>query len=379
MHTAAMSTLGELLVLLHDASERARPATLTVVDWRHASRSEEAFRRFMAARSGALVHGVPGRGTGNEESSWSTRLAFEGPTRFREEAAGVQAGTRFLVRDGERWASWDEDWGAVTSESAEDEGARSSSYGFLLDPSPLTAVLRFEPGGPTEVAGRPAVRVTATPRPDDGSGLAALFRVGGAGADAIELAVDAERGALLRVEATIDGAPFHRLEVTAIDFGPLAPGALDLSLPDGVEATAGWFRPLRLELHELPAQAPFPVFVPGDLPDGWRLHESLLVPGHEHPPVEASVSLVYGSRDGGSVVTVRERAAGAEPDEWLTWMRDDGLERADAGAHVEPRHHVRLERDGTVVELAGQDAELLGQLARALVPAPTAPPRLRNE
>ena len=68
------------------------------------------------------------------------------------------------MRDGERWASWDEDWGAVTSESAEDEGARSSSYGFLLDPSPLVAVLRFEPGGPTEVAGRPAVRVTATPR-----------------------------------------------------------------------------------------------------------------------------------------------------------------------------------------------------------------------
>ena len=374
-----MASLGELLVLLHDASVRARPATLTVVDWRHASRSEEAFRRFMAQRSATPVPGAAGRGAGKEESSWSTRLAFESPTRFREEAAGVQAGTRFLVRDGERWASWDEDWGAVTSESADDEGPRSSSYGLLLDPSPLAAVLRFDPVGATEVAGRPAVRATATPRPDDGTGLAALLRVGAAGADTIELAVDAERGALLRAEATIDGDPFHRLEVTAIEYGPLPAGALDLSLPDGVEATAGWFRPLRLELHELPAAAPFPVFVPGVLPDGWRLHESLLVPAHEHPPVEGSVSLVYGSRDGGYAVTIRERAAGAEPEEWLVWTPDDGLERADAGEYVEPRHHVRLERDGTLVELAGQDADLLGRLARGLVPAPTAPPRLPNE
>jgi hypothetical protein len=203
--------------------------------------------------------------------------------------------------------------------------------------------------------------------------------MGAAGADAIELAVDAERGALLRAEATIDGEPFHRLEVTAIEYGPLPAGSLDLSLPEGVEATAGWFRPLRLELHELPAATPFPVLIPGSLPGGWRLHESLLVPANDHPPVEASVGLVYGSRDGGYSVTIRERAAGAEPEEWLAWTPDDGLERADAGEHVEPRHHVRLERDGTLVELSGQDAELLGQLARGLVPAPTAPPRLHDE
>ena len=202
-----MSTLGELLVLFHDASERA-PA-------RDADRRRLAPRvaergGVPALHGGALRHArarvrAAGRGAGNEESSWSTRLAFEGPTRFREEAAGVQAGTRFLVRDGERWASWDEDWGAVTSESAEDEGARSSSYGFLLDPTRCPPSSASRPAARPRSRGAPRWRVTAARR-DDGSGLAALFRVGGAGADAIELAVDAERGALLRVEATIDGA-----------------------------------------------------------------------------------------------------------------------------------------------------------------------------
>ena len=266
-----------------------------------------------------------------------------------------------------------------TSEAADDEGARSASSAFLLAPSPLAAVLRLETGGPTEVAGRPAWSATATPRPDEGGGLGALYHALGAGADAIELAVDAERGALLRAVALLDGEPFHRLEVTEIEYGALPEETFDLSLPDGVAPAAGWFRPRRLPLHELGAQAPFPVFVPAELPDGWRLHESLLIPGREHPPVEAAVSLVYGSRDGGYVVTLDQRSADAERDEWLVWSSEDGLERADAGEHVQPRHHVRVERDGTLVALAGSDAELLGQLARALAPAPTAPPRLENE
>ena len=58
-------------------------------------------------------------------------------------------------------------------------------------------------------------------------------------------------------------------------------------------------------------------------------------------------------------------------------MTDD-LEIADAGEHVEPRHHVRVERHGTLVELSGSDAELLAELARALVPASSEPPRLTN-
>ena len=63
------------------------------------------------------------------------------------------------------------------------------------------------------------------------------------------------------------------------------------------------------------------------------------------------------------------------PREWLDWARDGELQIADAGAHVEPRHHVRVEREGTLVELSGPDPSLLRDLARTLVPAPTEPPR----
>jgi hypothetical protein len=374
-----MATLGEILALLHEATDRARPARLTVIEWRHGPRSEEAFRRFMALRhpgSAAMMSVGGGHGGVPEESSWTTTLSFEAQTRFREEAAGVQAGKRYLVRDGDRWASWDADWGAQTSETAEEQGARSATYGLLLDPNPLLGVLRLGSASPTEVAGRAAWQVTAVPR-DEETGTGALFRVG-PGADTIELAIDAERGALLRSEAFLAGEPFHRLEVTEIAYGPLPADALELALPEGVEPAASAFAPLRLELHELPARTPFPVFVPARVPDGWRLQESLLVPGRVTPPVEAEVSLVYGSRGGGYAVTVRERSATAERDDWLTWEESVGLEVADAGEHVEPRHYVRVERDGTVIELAGGDPILLAELAGELIPAPTEPPRLGN-
>jgi len=375
-----MAPLGAILELLHRAAERAQPARLTVVEWRHGPRSEEAFGRFMALRhpGSAGVVSVGGRHGGvPDESSWTTTLSFETPTRFREEAAGAQAGRRYLVRDGDRWVSWDADWGAQTSESAEEQGARSAAYGFLLDANPLVAALTLASGSPTEVAGRAAWQVRAVPR-DDETATGALFRVG-PGADTIQLAIDAERGALLRSESFLAGEPFHRLEVLEIAYGPLPADALELALPEGVEPAASAFAPLRLELHELPARTPFSVFVPSRVPDGWRLHESLLVPGRATPPVEAEVSLVYGSSDGGYALTVRERSAAAERDDWLAWTSEGDLEVADAGEHVEPRHYVRVERAGTVVELAGSDRSLLAELARALVPAPTEPPQLGNE
>jgi hypothetical protein len=92
--------------------------------------------------------------------------------------------------------------------------------------------------------------------------------------------------------------------------------------------------------------------------------------------VEAEISLVYTSLDGAYAVTVSERAAGGAARGWLEWQQDGDHEVADLGEHAEPRHHVRVERDGTVVELSGSDATLLAGLARALAPAPTEPPRL---
>ena len=376
-----MASVGEILELLHIAGERARPARLTVVDWRHGPRSEAAFNRFMALRrdgGGSVAHATSARADTPAESSWTTTLALESPTRFREEAAGAQAGRRYLVRDGDRWVSWDADWGAHTSESTEERGARDATYAHLLDPNALTVALRIGPGAPTRAAGRTAWRVTATPRDEDESATGALFRVG-PGAEQIELTIDAERGALLRSEACLGGEPFHRLEVTEIEYGALPADSFALELPPGVEPAGDPFVPRWLPLHEVQAEVPFVVFAPARLPESWRLQGSLLVPGRGQPPIEPEVSLMYASGNGAYTVTLRERAATAERDDWLEWTSDGELDAADAGEHVEPRHHARVERAGTLVELSGSDAILLAQLVRALAPAPTRPPRLENE
>jgi hypothetical protein len=380
MQNRRVGALGQILELLHDAGERARPARLTVVEWRHGPRSSAAFERYMAARRGpgsAAMQAVSSPGAlAPDETTWTTTLALESETRFREEAAGVQAGKRSLVRDGDRWASWDSDWGAVTSESEQEGGPPSSTYAFLLDPVGVLGSFRLEPSGHTEVAGRDAWRVRATARPEpEGSG-AVLFRLG-PGADRVDLAVDAERGALLRSEAFLGDQPFHRLEVTEIAFGPSPSETFDLTLPEGVDASGGWPRPQRLPLHELAATAPFAVFVPGRVPDGWRLVERLFTAGRERPPVEPEVFLGYMSREGAYEVSVRQRSSSSTREEWLRWQTgDDGLEVADAGEHVEPRHHVRVERDGTLVELSGSDPTLLVELARSLAPAPAEGPHL---
>jgi hypothetical protein len=377
MQNRRVGALGEILELLHDAGERARPARLTVVEWRHGPRSSAAFERYMAARQGlgsAGMH-VSSRGEPTpDETSWTTTLVLESDARFREEAAGVQAGRRSLVRDGERWASWDSDWGAVTSESEQEGGPPSSTYAFLLDPVGVLGSFLLEPAGHAEVAGRHAWRVRAKARAEPEGSV--LFRLG-PGADRVDLAVDAERGTLLRSEAFLGDEPFHRLEVTEITFGPSPSGTFDLTLPEGVVASGGWPRPQRLALHELAATAPFAVFAPDRVPEGWRLVERLFTAGRERPPVEPEVFLGYMSREGAYEVSVRQRSSSSTRAEWLDWQPGDGgLEVADAGENVEPRHHVRVERDGTLVELSGPDPTLLLQLARSLAPAPADAPHL---
>ena len=376
-----MTRLGEVLELLHGAGERARPARLTVVEWTHRSRSAAAFDRFMAEHhgrhAGAAVTHIASAGSAPaapQETSRTTRLALESPTRYREESAGVQAGKRYQVRDGERWVVWDADWGAVTDETEQEGAPPAASYAFLLDPVAIVGAYRLEAAGTVEVAGRAAQSVRAVPRTGAEGATAIVFGLG-PGADELELAVDAERGALLRADARLRGEPFRRLEVTEIAFGPIHAEAIEPALPPGVVAS-GWLRPERLPLHELQRAAPFRVLAPARIPDGWRLVESLFTAARAQPAIEAEVSLVYASPDGAYTVGVGQRAASATRRDWLEWTRDGELALADAGEHAEPRYHVRVERDGTLVELAGSDLTLLRDLARALAPAPAEAPRL---
>jgi hypothetical protein len=364
-----VASLGDLLVLLHDAAQRARPARLTVTEWRHGPRSAEAWDRYLRARHGSTF--APASDPADDaqaESSWSVRLHYDGPERYREEAAGRQAGHRYVVRDGPRWLSWDADWGVVSSDSEPEGGPLSSSVAFLLDPVVLVGAFRFDDPRAVELVGRPALHVSARPRDAWDQGGPGVFRLG-PGADQVELTFDAETGALLRSESRIDGKPFHRLDVNEIDYASSPPETFAVEPPPGHDEPPGpWMRPRRLPLHELAASAPFVLLVPSRVPDGWRLGDAQLLDGRERPRVEATAFLDYSSRDGAYALAIRERSARVDA--------DTAAETTDRGETVTPRFVVTLVRSGTWVELQGDDRELLVDLVRALEPAPTEPPRL---
>ena len=71
----------------------------------------------------------------------------------------------------------------------------------LLDPANFLPGFDLRITGATEAAGRPAIAVSATPRPR-GAGHVELFP---AGADDLSLVVDRERGVILRFEASTRG------------------------------------------------------------------------------------------------------------------------------------------------------------------------------
>jgi hypothetical protein len=359
-----MATLGDVLVLVHNASSRARPAQLTVTEWRHGPRSARAWDAYMSARHPtAYVRAVDPSPEAPVESRWTVRLTYDAPERFREESAGRQAGVRYLVRNGDRWLTWDADWGLVTSESEPEGGPPASSFGFLLDPVELSAAYRF--GTPVEgtLAGRLTLSVSAATR--DEGGLSAVIRVG-AGADDVELSFDAETGALLRSEATIGGEPFHRIEVTEIEYAPAPAETFALEPPVGHQGAPGrWARPVELPLHELATQVPFTVLVPARVPDGWRVSSAQFLDGRQHPRLETTVYLDYASPEGAYNVGIRERASDDA---------DTPPDIVDNGPTVAPRFVVSLVQAGTWVEMSSTERELLLAFSRELVPAPIRPP-----
>ena len=165
----------------HGAAERARPARLTVVEWRHGPRSEEAFGRFMALRhpGSAGMVSVGGRHGGvPDESSWTTHALVRGARRGsgRRRPACRRAGATSCgtATAGSRGTPTGERRRANRPRSRARDGRPTAS---CSTPTRSLAALTLASGSPTEVAGRAAWQVTAVPR-DDETGTGALFRVG---------------------------------------------------------------------------------------------------------------------------------------------------------------------------------------------------------
>jgi outer membrane lipoprotein-sorting protein len=381
-----VATLGDVLELLHGAYDRFETVRLVAHDWQHVARSSRARKRF-SAESGGTAYATIGltREAAPETTEGIVRLWFEKPDRIREEREGDLRGAVLGICDGERWWMYSPESGARSNEDDVSFGSGvGQQYEPFLDPSVLSPGLIFEPLDETFVAGRRALRVSARPRGRKrGSPHQVLLL--GVGADEYELAIDGERGVLLRTQARIDGEEFSLHEVTEIAFDESFAPETFVFVPPAGEIVRGVRASLhrRLTIEEAVALAPFTVFVPRAIGPGWRLTVHFF-PGEERPASPASVAIHYWRDDASHQLNMTQTALEArDPFAGFEWedvdrggarLRTWTAERDGDAMAV----RVQFERGGTRITISSNDLDLdrLIELADMLVPAPAEPPSL---
>jgi len=388
--------LGEVLAALHGATPRWQTLHARVRHWNHAQRRHEAFRAHAEERQGRRNSGFSSISVGStdrEPDPETTMLAelWLSGDNVRSEESGPGGERGLLVRRGELWWRYSSRNGAISNEREEDRhvstGGLSETFGVLWEPWQVAGNLELEPAGETEVAGRGAWLVHARPRPDTDGRSAFDLHALGMGADEYELAVDRERGILLRVASRHGGLDFSVMEVEHVELDePIADEVFVFEAPDGVvvRSLEEAHRPPRsAPLHEVAAAAEFEVWAPVGMAKGWMASAMLF--GDE----DGQVHLSYHRTDAGATsVNINEAPAdrwgpiGYNPDDpdWATETHGGRemrvLRRSRRGMH--PVEIVNLVLGGTRIELQARNLALdqVIELAASLEQAPTEPPPL---
>jgi hypothetical protein len=232
---------------------------------------------------------------------------------------------------------------------------------FLLRPWALLPSYRFEPRGSTEIAGRAAIDVRAQLRP----GRRVRHLPGFSwGADEHRLAVDRERGALLRVAAFMDGDEYDVTEVTEVAFDqPIDPEIFSFEAPAGVQVITAedearrtrerFPRPRRNGLEVMAKQARFVLFAPPA--DGRPLGDRSTC--FDDDCVTARYTQLWGDESHAFDVVLRPEVGDATPLETLSEAADGQLV-------------ARTVRDGTSIEVSSRTLgrERLLELVATLEP-----------
>ena len=380
-----MTDLAELFELWNAAPESFDTLRATIRHWQDTELQEEALEREMTRSeergdsSNMVVIGVSD-GEEPNESEQTVRLWLERPGRVREELGGEYSQTRVL--NGQKLWVRASALGVIEQDVGGDSGF-SGHHAILFSPLMIPAGAEVELGGPSTVAGRAGIAVHASPRKKVeviGLGL------GAGGADEFELVVDSERGILLRIEARLGGAPFDIVEFVEIAFDEqLDPGLFELSLEPGErvrspeELAAG--REHGLTVEQAAARASFPVFIPDPV---WPGAPAMVVYSkpQQQPPSPESVHIHYSHHETKRQFSLDEKPTGT-PEAVPAGFQPVDLDGVQAWVWAPANQRrfmpvrVRLERDGTQVELSSQELgrdELL-DIARRLVPASAEPPR----
>lgn len=188
-------------------------------EWVDEEGSKEAFLRSVPPGAVVSSRGIPG--PADRDPRWSVWVRQ--PGQSRADFGGAHQRRFLVIVDGDRvCASHPMGGGYRISEHHRGQTAGLGPAGDLLRPRHLLAALDLEVTGRSRLLGRAVIIVRGRPRPStDRRGPGPLM-----GADEVELAVDEERGVLLRLEARFDGAPYRRIVVTTVAFDEDLDGAL---------------------------------------------------------------------------------------------------------------------------------------------------------
>lgn len=319
-----MGELGDILLRMLEARDRLRTVRLVLC---------ESAERELLRRAEARVYGeddpIEDEEPDDRRPSRSV-IWFESGVGYREEPEG-----RPQEAD-------------VATEGSDPHTIRPGQE--FLDSRQLIEALRFEHMGHTTIAGRDAHLLRAWPA-GRAMGPFALLAVG-EGADSYELAIDAERGLLLRSIAFLDDREFSRREVVEIAFDETFPPGL-FTAPDDPEDGFDWRAATGqpVSLQEAAARASFRVFAPAELGPGW-VSEMVYEPADDDVP--ETVTLIAVHAGGIHRLSVVQQATGSALDELealhTTWRSDthggEGIRLGERSAEPGFRA-VEAERDGT--------------------------------
>ncbi len=220
-----MDTLRDILELLYSAYERFSTIQATSRTWYDVVRVREGWERWAAQQppgSVAVLEPLEADAAAAARpapaiSEWVERLWLHKPARCRYESGLAGERPDAIIR------------GDCVHQVSSPPESPGMWFGEMLDPAPLIPYLWLQPLGRAVYAGREAIRVRGVPRRKLAEGISpALLWLS---ADEYDLLVDAERGVLLRITASMDGAAFAGTELVRVVF--------DEAIPDSVLTSSG--------------------------------------------------------------------------------------------------------------------------------------------
>jgi hypothetical protein len=362
----------ELIELMHTSVRRWETLHARGWEWRHSTRSREAWQRNLPEGAQRLTSGAASVDEHEpDETAEPWELWLAKPDMIRAEFVVGDETVTAVIR-GETWWSW-----APARDARTNAGDPHSSHGIgpgeiLLDPAGILPALEFNLLGEETFAARLVVAVSAVPisveRSDEDYRDWSFATHGlGYGADDYRLRIDAERGVVLRSEARFDGEPFRTISIDHISFDEVF--GVETFTPPESERFEQVTVPLHIPVEKLTEHVSFTVLVP------------------EHPPIAAEGAEIQAAeQDSPEQVVIGYQSHFMNEDDhafWLVesaeplpdarqvqWQESDGMRYGEDRNIDPPLRVVRLEQAGTNVELYSYYYSLdeLVKLADSFVP-----------